>query len=176
MINELNYLYTSSRLDSCEDNWVDYALKVVILSESPLTKGNSELKDFIINTAANPIALLIITNTWNERNPGKMIPNSLRRAMKYLLENMYTFEVLWNLTDYNNLNIKNIIRLCRPKSVNSVDINYDEAKSLYERGYTILSDNISYNKFLLNVEFEQLNIKNNQFYHYDTFKILLDNI
>lgn len=145
---------------------------LIEISNSPFSKGTSEFKIFIIELFLNsPELMLLFISKWNETSSGKMIPNSIRRAFKYLIETQYSFETLNNLNTYKNISIKNVIRLTRPKPY-PLKISNEIAEEMYNSGYTLYKNETPINKDILNLDFSQLG--SGPFYHFDCFVLLLN--
>ena len=173
IINEqtlnLAFIKCEELLNQNNDELIDLLIDI---SNSPFSKGTSEFKMFVIDLFSNtPELMLMFVNKWNETSPGKMIPNSIRRAFKYLIEHQYSFETLDNLNSYKNISIKNIIRLTRPKPY-PLKISDEIAEEMYNSGYTLYKNETPINKDILSLDFSQLG--SGPFYHFDCFVLLLN--
>lgn len=91
---------------------ISHFLCVLIIEN---VKGNKNTRNFIKNIILRPDDILEIISLWNSRNPGKMLPNSLRRAIKDSLETKFDY---YSFKKYLNKNSKvkliDAIKMCRP--------------------------------------------------------------
>jgi hypothetical protein len=146
--------------------------KIIEISESPFSKGTSDFKLFVIDILWNkPFLMLMLVHAWNKKHPGKMIPNSIRRAFKYLLESHFSYDELNDLGVFNGISIKNIIKISRPKPY-PMKLDIVKAREFYDKGITIYKSDMLFNKHILNIEFEELGT--GTFYHFECFVMLLE--
>jgi hypothetical protein len=174
---ELDKIYDSlNNIDIISDiDAIRLFITIVIITELPITKGDSKLKDVIINVIKDPKHMLILVSVWNLLNPGKMIPNSIRRALKYILENKFTHTQLLNVVPFNKIYLKDIIKISRPRPF-SVTLSKNESIECYNNNITLISPNgITLNKQILGLSFNQLNLQYESYSHKDIFKIIIDN-
>jgi hypothetical protein len=152
----------------------DICNTIVMLSELPITKGDSVLKDVIVDVIKDPRCMLILISVWNKRNPGKMIPNSIRRALKKILENKFSENALLNVKPFEGIYLKDIIKLSRPRPF-IVNIELSDVSDAYNNYITLVApDGLTINKRNLGVSFDTLNLTYKQYYHKDIFKIIID--
>ena len=92
---------------------VSHFLAVKIIEN---VKGKSFVKKALIKTIQRPDDMTEMVSLWNSRNPKKMIPNSLRKAMKFCLETK------WNEYHFKKyackkcqVKLKDIVKLTHPK-------------------------------------------------------------
>ncbi len=82
------------------------------------TKGTSYLKPALIRTMRRVDDMTEMVALWNTRNPGKNIPNSLRRAIKDRLENKFDSYGLKKYYGTGAVKVSNLINLTHPKPKN----------------------------------------------------------
>lgn len=175
-LNELNRIYhlLNNTVIHNDVEATNICNTIVMLSELPITKGDSGLKDVIVNVIKDPRHMLILISMWNKRNPGKMIPNSIRRALKKILENKFSEVVLLNVKPFEGIYLKDIIKLSRPRPF-IVSIELSDVKDAYDNFITLIApDGLTINKRNLGVSFDALNLTYKQYYHKDIFKIIID--
>jgi len=78
-------------------------------------KGKSFIKNAIYKTAIRPDDLTEMVALWNQRNPGKMIPNAMRKAIKMTLENKFDGYQLKKYFGTGSVKVSNLINLAHPK-------------------------------------------------------------
>jgi len=79
-------------------------------------KGTSFLKPALVKSFVRPDDMTEIVSLWNTRNPGKMIPNVLRKAIKEALEtkfNMYQFKKY--SMNSQKVKLSDLVKLSRPR-------------------------------------------------------------
>ena len=84
----------------------------VVLAES--AKGTSFLKPAFIKTLIRPDDATEMIALWNTRNIGKMIPNSLRRAVKNRLENKWDAYQLKKYFGNGAVKVSNLVNIAHP--------------------------------------------------------------
>ena len=84
-----------------------------ILAEN--VKGTSFLKNAFIKTFTRVDDMTETVSLWNHRNPEKMIPNSLRRAVKDRLENRFDSYSLKKYFGTGAVKVSNLIMISHPK-------------------------------------------------------------
>ena len=88
-------------------------LLCVLLVEN--IKGREFVKKAIEKVMLRPDDATEIVALFNQRNPGKMIPNSLRRAIKHNLENSWDIYQLKKYAQPNTkVKLKDVVKLCHP--------------------------------------------------------------
>ena len=176
-LKELNEIYDFLKSVKITNDVIaiDVCYSLVQLSEKSITKGDSTLKDVIIDVIKDPKYMLILVRVWNIRNPGKMIPNSIRRAIKKILESRFSQDELINVQSFEGIYLKDVIKLSRPRPF-MVEMNFIDAEASYNNNISIITpDGIVLNKKTLGVSFDKLNLTYNNYYHKDIFKIIIDN-
>lgn len=85
----------------------------VILAEN--VKGEKYLKPSFEKMIIRVDDAIEIVALWNSRNPKKMLPNSLRRAIKSVLETKFDFyQMRKYLNERNQVKLRDVIKLCHP--------------------------------------------------------------
>ena len=84
----------------------------IILSEN--TKGTDYLRTALVKSFQRIDDLTECLALWNSRNPGKMIPNSLRRAFKDRLENSSAYELKKYEAKNSSVKLRDVVKLSRP--------------------------------------------------------------
>jgi len=79
-------------------------------------KGSTSLKPALLKIFVRPDDMTEVVSLWNKRNPNKMIPNALRKAIREALEtkfNMYQFKKY----SMNNkkVKLKDLVKFSRPR-------------------------------------------------------------
>ena len=101
------YTRTEGRLRS-----VSHLLAVLLIEN---VKGQPYMRSALEKTMLRPDDATEIISLFNQRNPGKMIPNALRRAIKTNLEKKWD---LYQMRKYaqpkSQVKLKDIIKLARP--------------------------------------------------------------
>lgn len=91
---------------------VSHYMAVILLEN---IKGTPILRKALEKSMLRPDDATEIVSLWNQRNPGKMIPNSLRRAIKTNLENSWD---LYQLKKYSmnkrKVKLKDLVKICHP--------------------------------------------------------------
>jgi hypothetical protein len=77
-------------------------------------KGTSFLKPALFKTMVRPDDATEMVALWNTRNPGKMIPNSLRKAVKLSLENTWDAYQLKKYFGNGSVKVSNLINIAHP--------------------------------------------------------------
>ena len=96
-----------------------------VLAEN--VKGSAFMKPALIKSTIRPDDLTEIVGLWNSRNPGKMIPNALRKAIKEGLENKWTGYHLKKYFGNGNVKVSNLINISHPTPKN------DEQRVLFKQ-------------------------------------------
>lgn len=85
----------------------------VILAEN--LKGQSFLKGSFEKIILRPDDALEIVSLWNTRNPGKMLPNSLRRGIKMALESKFDeYQFKKYLNERSKVKLRDVVKICHP--------------------------------------------------------------
>jgi len=86
---------------------------IVLLAEN--VKGKEYTKKAIIKSLIRPDDATEIVSLWNERNSDKMIPNVIRKSIKYALENKWdTYQLKKYYGTKNSVKVSNLIKLTHP--------------------------------------------------------------
>ena len=85
----------------------------VLLTEN--VKGTKFLKPALIKTMFRADDMLEMVALWNTRNPDKMVPNSLRRAIRDRLENRFDAYALKKYYGTGAVKMSNLINLTHPR-------------------------------------------------------------
>jgi hypothetical protein len=87
---------------------------IVLMAEN--VKGSENTKKSIIKSLIRPDDATEIVSLWNERNPNKMLPNSIRKSIKYSLENRWDAYQLKKYYGANNtVKVPDLIKMTHPK-------------------------------------------------------------
>jgi len=84
----------------------------VLLAEN--AKGTDYLRPALAKSFSRIDDLTECLALWNSRNPGKMIPNSLRRAFKGRLEKSTAYELKKYESKNNSVKLRDVVKLSRP--------------------------------------------------------------
>ena len=84
-----------------------------VLSEK--VKGSSYLRSALRQTFVRPDDLTETLACWNSRNEGKMVPNSLRRAMKDALETYDNYQLKKYEGSRSAVKLRDVVKLAHPK-------------------------------------------------------------
>lgn len=91
---------------------VSHLMSVMLIEN---VKGESFTRKALEKIMLRPDDATEIVALWNQRNPNKMIPNALRRAIKHNLEHCWD---LYQLKKYAQLKakvkVKDLVKMCRP--------------------------------------------------------------
>ena len=85
---------------------------VVLIAEN--IKGSDYARNAMFKTLIRGDDLTEIISLWNTRNPGKMIPNSLRRALKDKLELMDDYQLRKYQGKKLKVKLRDVAKLARP--------------------------------------------------------------
>jgi len=77
-------------------------------------KGTNFLKPALAKTMIRPDDATEMIALWNMRNPGKMVPNSLRKAVKLSLENRWDAYQLKKYFGNGSVKVSNLINIAHP--------------------------------------------------------------
>ena len=77
-------------------------------------KGTNFLKPALVKAMIRPDDATEMIALWNTRNPGKMIPNSLRKAVKLSLENKWDAYQLRKYFGNGSVKVANLINIAHP--------------------------------------------------------------
>jgi len=77
-------------------------------------KGSTFLKPALTQTMVRPDDATEMVALWNARNPGKMIPNSLRKAVKLSLENRWDAYQLKKYFGNGSVKVSNLVNIAHP--------------------------------------------------------------
>ena len=77
-------------------------------------KGTSFLKPALVKSMIRPDDATEMVALWNSRHPGKMIPNSLRKAVKLSLENRWDAYQLKKYFGNGAVKVSNLVNLSHP--------------------------------------------------------------
>jgi len=77
-------------------------------------KGTSFLKPALFKSMVRPDDATEMVALWNSRNPGKMIPNSLRKAVKLSLENRWDAYQLKKYFGNGAVKVSNLVNIAHP--------------------------------------------------------------
>ena len=95
-------------------------LLAVLLAEK--VKGQPFLKSSFMKTFIRPDDMTEVLSLWNIRNPGKMIPNSLRRAFKASLETKFDeYQFKKYAGERLKTKLRDVVKLSHPSPKNFVD-------------------------------------------------------
>ena len=83
-----------------------------LLSEN--VKGQSFMKNALYKTMVRPDDATEMVALWNQRHPGKMVPNSLRKAVKMALENKWGAYQLKKYYGNGSVKVSNLVNLAHP--------------------------------------------------------------
>ena len=78
------------------------------------TKGTEYLRPALVKSFSRIDDLTECLALWNSRNPGKMIPNSLRRAFKDRLEKSSAYELKKYEAKNSSVKLRDVVKLARP--------------------------------------------------------------
>ena len=84
----------------------------ILLSEN--AKGTDYLRPALAKSFSRIDDLTECLALWNSRNPGKMIPNSLRRAFKDRLEKSTAYELKKYEAKNSSVKLRDVVKLARP--------------------------------------------------------------
>ena len=90
-----------------------------ILSEN--VKGESYLRSALTKSFVRPDDLTEVLSLWNARNPGKMLPNSVRRAMKDALETFDNYQLKKYAGERQEVKLRDVVKLAHPKPSEKAD-------------------------------------------------------
>ena len=85
----------------------------VLLSEK--AKGTSYLRTALRKSFIRPDDLTEVLSLWNTRNPSKMVPNAVRRAMKDSLEGFSKYQLKKYAQPRSKVKLKDVVKLSHPK-------------------------------------------------------------
>lgn len=85
----------------------------VILAEN--VKGTNYLRPALKRTFVRPDDLTETLALWNSRNPGKMVPNVLRRAFKDALETFDHYQLKKYSGESKKVKLRDVVKLSHPK-------------------------------------------------------------
>ncbi len=77
-------------------------------------KGQTFMKPALVKSMIRPDDAEEMVALWNTRNPGKMIPNSLRKAIKISLENKWDAYQLRKYFGSGSVKVSNLINISHP--------------------------------------------------------------
>ena len=78
-------------------------------------KGSDFLKSAFYQTYIRPDDMTEMLSLWNSRNPGKMLPNSMRRAMKQALEKSFNeYQLAKYKQESSAVKLKDIVKMAHP--------------------------------------------------------------
>ena len=83
-----------------------------LLTES--VKGQPFMKNALVKIMVRPDDATEMIGLWNARNPGKMVPNALRKATKVALENRWDAYQLKKYFGNGAVKVSNLINICHP--------------------------------------------------------------
>ena len=78
-------------------------------------KGTNFLRPALVKSMVRPDDATEMVALWNSRNPNKMVPNSLRRAIKDRLENKWDAYQLKKYYGTGAVKVSNLVNLTHPK-------------------------------------------------------------
>ncbi len=82
-------------------------------------KGSKKMKPALLKSLVRPDDLTEIVSLWNSRNPGKNIPNSLRKAGKFALETKWDeYQFRKYAGNSNKVKLKDLVKIMRPSPKN----------------------------------------------------------
>ena len=82
-------------------------------------KGSEKMKPAILKSLVRPDDLTEMVSLWNSRNPGKNIPNSLRKAGKQALETKWdVYQFRKYAGNSNQVKLKDLVKIMRPSPKN----------------------------------------------------------
>lgn len=98
----------------------------VLLAEN--AKGTTYLRNALVKSFQRADDLTECVSLWNSRNPGAMIPNSLRRALKDKFETLSDYELKKYEQKRSSVKLRDVAKLCRPNP----EISKGNIKALIE--------------------------------------------
>ncbi|WXB47790.1 RNA-binding protein [Vibrio phage VB_VaC_TDDLMA] len=90
-----------------------------ILSEN--VKGETFVRSALTKTFVRPDDLTEVLALWNERNPGKSVPNSLRRAFKDSLETFDNYQLKKYAGERQSVKLRDVVKLAHPTPAENRD-------------------------------------------------------
>ena len=98
----------------------------VLLAEN--AKGTTYLRTALTKSFQRADDLSECVSLWNSRNPGKMIPNSLRRAMRDKFETFDNYALKKYEQPRSSVKLRDVAKLCRPNP----ELSKGDIKALIE--------------------------------------------
>lgn len=104
----------------------------VLLAEK--AKGTDYLKSALFQTVSRVDDMMEMVSLFNSRNPGKMLPNSMRRAFKGALESKFDeYQFSKYKAENSAVKLKDIVKMCRPNPEILISKGKTTDKDIFKR-------------------------------------------